>query len=1031
MKRCYVGLGLLLFFMPRAAEAALITAAQAFARSYYSGSQSPGNLINNSGLNTASGNVLTYTHASDGSANGMWHAGQGQGTGGGAPNVASQYLVFNLGASYDLTSAYLWQMIQPGLLGRGIKDFELYASPNAPNPAHAANPPATYDLTGFTQILGPTTLAQASGSSTPTQPFSLNSATNVRQVYLKINNAWSGLANDYVGLAEIKFDGTLIPPTNYHWMNAAGGSWQVAGNWSPATGPPSGTNDVTFALTDTYTVTSASDTAVTNMNVSAGNARLTLGTTALQATTLNLSGGKLSVPSFVFGSAAAGQMGASTVNWTNGSLEIVGGTYKPTVGTLTSNTPTPVSRTGSWGISGASGTSNKPTLELSGGATASNPATNVQGSIIFGINGGKGGVRVSDVGSLLSTTQTVTSQNNSINVGLGGTMIAGNFVRSEGTVDVANQGMVSGRSHVVIGLDGAKGTATVDNATLRSTNSWVWVGYNRYSADADRESQGSLAVTNAGTVTGAGGVIIGGNGGAGVATVDGAGSTLRATNNSLWVGGFRYANASGPSGNGKLTLTNGAYAAGTNVNIGTEGGVGEVNVQSGATLATSFGHLLVGWNSTGTNLPGQGTLNATDGGIVSVNGATFIGTDGGGVGFATISGAGSTLTSYGIRVGALGAGTLDIKNGGIVNADGGMDLGITGPAYTIDTTGLVRVDGVDSMLKVYNGDLLIGTCLNANGLPAKGTLDVTNGGRVSSLAHIKVAGVGGKGEVTVGKSDGSDTAVSTLSAVGNLVIGTDGSSGAKLTVYAKGVVEVGGNLGVVPQLTPPANPIDVSLAGGAIKTSTTSFADAAYFNWTSGTLWYTSGPSSDSGVGADENATLTVPVGGLLKGSTNLKAQLAVNGSVSPGDSDTAQFNAGNLSIGTANMQGEFAADVDFANNAADLLAITGSVDLTNAKLGLSLLAPPPGSLPTPLTFLLIANDGLDAVTGTFAEIDLGMYSSARYIVNYAFSGAALNGAGTGNDVAITFYAVPEPSTLVMTFLAATGVLVRRRRSVV
>src|SRR5262245_13556831 len=99
MKRWYVGLGLLLVLVPRAVEAAVITATQAFARSYFSGSQNPANLINNTGLNTASGNVLTYTHAADGSANGMWHAGQGQGIGGGAPDVASQYLVFNLGGA--------------------------------------------------------------------------------------------------------------------------------------------------------------------------------------------------------------------------------------------------------------------------------------------------------------------------------------------------------------------------------------------------------------------------------------------------------------------------------------------------------------------------------------------------------------------------------------------------------------------------------------------------------------------------------------------------------------------------------------------------------------------------------------------------------------------------------------------------------------------------------------------------------------------------------------------------------------------
>ena len=48
-----------------------ITPVSDFASSYYSSQQAPVNLINNSGLNTSSGNVLTYTAAADPSASGM------------------------------------------------------------------------------------------------------------------------------------------------------------------------------------------------------------------------------------------------------------------------------------------------------------------------------------------------------------------------------------------------------------------------------------------------------------------------------------------------------------------------------------------------------------------------------------------------------------------------------------------------------------------------------------------------------------------------------------------------------------------------------------------------------------------------------------------------------------------------------------------------------------------------------------------------------------------------------------------------
>lgn len=1037
MKWC-VGLGIPLFFVSDAASAAVITPTQAFASSYYSSSQNPVNLINNSGLNTSSGNVLTYTHSSDGSANNMWHAGQGQGIGGSAPVVANQYVVFDLGGNYNLSSAYLWQMLQSGLLGRGIKGFELYASSNAPSSANASNPPATYDLTGFTQILAPSTLAQGSGTSTPTQNFALSSATNVRQVYLKINSDWNGATSDYVGLSEIKFEGTLISAALYGWVNAAGGPWQTAGNWSPAGGPPTANDDVSFALNNTYAVTSGANVAVRNMNVSAGNPKLSIGSTALQASTINLSGGKLSVPSLVSGTAAAGQVGySSAFNFTDGSLEIVGGAYRPATATFTSVTPNEtISRTASWAISGAAGTTASPTLELTGGATASNPSPSLVGAIIIGINGGKGAVKVSDPGSLLTCNQTTAQDPNTLYLGLGGTIIGGNYVRSEATATVSNQGIISGNSNVILGTDGASASANVDNGTLRSVSGNLILGWKRYDGNAGRDSQATVAVTNGGNLSGGIGVYVGSRGGTGTVTVDGAGSSIICTNSHLWVGYSQYLDSSGASGNGTLTLTNHASASSISVAIGTEGGVGVVNVDTGSTISANNGSLLVGYNSTSSNKPGQGTLNITAGGTVTSTFGAFIGNNFGSTGAVMISGAGSTLTANsGILVGGVGSGTLNILNGGTANSNGDvMYIGFNNNA-SYATTGVVGVDGASSNLN-SSKDLSIGYLGNSGAASATGTLTVTNGGTVNGSANIEIGRAGGKGNVTVGKSDGSDTGVAKLSAVGNLNFGSDGgTAGATLTVNPKGLVEVGGNLGATPSAVPPTNALKINLAGGTIKTGTTNFADAAYLNWMSGTLWYTGGTGVDSRIGADDNATLTVPVGGLLKGAANLRGQLAVSGIVSPGDDHgTATFNIRNLSIGTSGAtanQGEFAADIDFASNAADLLSVTGSVELTNAKLSLSLLDVPIGELATPLTFLLIANDGTDAVSGAFAAIDLGAFSTAQYSVDYAFSGTALNGAGTGNDVAITFSSVvvvPEPSTLLMTLLATAGPLMRQRR---
>jgi alpha-tubulin suppressor-like RCC1 family protein len=193
----------------RAAVGEVITPLSVIASSYYSESQHPSNLINNFGLLPSSDfeDVTTWEHGGYTSAQAMWHAG----VNGAAPNVDSQYIVLDLGANYDLSRAYIWQMIQPSLQTRGVRQFSIYTSPDAPA---VTTPPAVYDLTGFTQVLGVSQLSMGSlsVSRTGVQTFNLNGATNVRTVYIDIINAWSGNANEYVGLSEIKFEGTRLTP---------------------------------------------------------------------------------------------------------------------------------------------------------------------------------------------------------------------------------------------------------------------------------------------------------------------------------------------------------------------------------------------------------------------------------------------------------------------------------------------------------------------------------------------------------------------------------------------------------------------------------------------------------------------------------------------------------------------------------------------------------------------------------------------------------------------------------------------------
>jgi hypothetical protein len=211
-------------------ELIIVTPTDAFASTYFSGLQLPVNLIDNSGLDTSSGNVLTYTHAPHGSAVGMWAAGNGQGGGNPAPVVNDQYVVLDLGDNYDLSQAYLWQMVQTDLLGRGIQEFRLYGSPAAPSAADKANPPAVYNLAGYSVLLDTTTLAPGpqSGPST-TQAFALTNATDVRTIYIDVISSYNTGPRIDIGAVELQtlaadfdFDGDVDGRDFLAWQRGYG-----------------------------------------------------------------------------------------------------------------------------------------------------------------------------------------------------------------------------------------------------------------------------------------------------------------------------------------------------------------------------------------------------------------------------------------------------------------------------------------------------------------------------------------------------------------------------------------------------------------------------------------------------------------------------------------------------------------------------------------------------------------------------------------------------------------------------------------
>jgi autotransporter-associated beta strand protein len=174
------------------------------------------------------------------------------------------------------------------------------------------------------------------------------------------------------------------------------------------------------------------------------------------------------------------------------------------------------------------------------------------------------------------------------------------------------------------------------------------------------------------------------------------------------------------------------------------------------------------------------------------------------------------------------------------------------------------------------------------------------------------------------------------------------------------------------------------------------------------------------------SSAFTVFTGGTLDGIGAITGPVTVNagGAIAAGNSIGA-FSVGSLSIAGA-MNAEV--DLNFGGlAAADLLNVSGSVTLTAATLTLSITnATFDGSFNAG-TYVIVANDGTDAVAGTFSAITGSFPAGYSAAIDYAFSGTdSIGRIGDGNDIAITI--VPSPASVALLSLLAIR---RRRRGVI
>jgi T5SS/PEP-CTERM-associated repeat protein len=173
-----------------------------------------------------------------------------------------------------------------------------------------------------------------------------------------------------------------------------------------------------------------------------------------------------------------------------------------------------------------------------------------------------------------------------------------------GTFNISNGGVISNASGELGVWEDSVGTVNVDGVGSRWENS--------FSIEVGSRGQGTMNITNGGVVSSSNGSIGALTGSTGIVTVDGADSAWTGSSN-LFVGSL---------GDGTLNVTNGGFVSNVHGIVGRQSfddlGTGVATISGVGSHWSNSGDLTVGENGA------SGTLNITTGGLVTVDGATFL-----------------------------------------------------------------------------------------------------------------------------------------------------------------------------------------------------------------------------------------------------------------------------------------------------------------------------------------------------------------------------------------------------------------------
>ncbi|MFN3459389.1 MAG: autotransporter-associated beta strand repeat-containing protein [Oceanibaculum sp.] len=344
----------------------------------------------------------------------------------------------------------------------------------------------------------------------------------------------------------------------------------------------------------------------------------------------------------------------------------------------------------------------------------------------------------------------------------------------------------------------------------------------------------------------------------------------------------------------------------------------------------------------------------------------------------SLTGTNSTLENQGTLRGGNGG-----NGGGSLFRDGdGGNGGNAGAGISANAGTSIPITNSGTIQGGTGGEGGSGGVDGNDGMHGAGGAGITGSGLTITNSGAIIGGLGGDGTTRANAIDFTGGTNKLTLESGSVITGNIANAGtlelsSAVTITMANVITGTGSLEKTGAGT-------LTLSGANTYTGTTMIS--------AGTLAVTGSLVAGSAV--------TVASGGTLGGTGTVAGTVTVQsgGTIAAGSSPGI-LKTGDLTL-LAGGTASFELDGTTAGTLYDQIDVTGTVDLGGATLSLDI-----GYTPTAGdTYLIIENDGVDAITGTFDGLAEGArFTSGGYSFEISYAG------GDGNDVVLTVSAVVTP----------------------